>query len=98
MTREIRREKSGTESQIRANGVRGEGEEAKRARIGFLALPNRLCVAMSRARCLLVVVGCKETVAGVPEPGQPPKTAAPDTACWQLASFYEEICEGRPFP
>lgn len=85
-------------SPVRANKIRRSGDEARRARIGFLALRNRLCVAMSRARGLLIVVGCKETTAGVAAPHHPADSAAPESACWQLGRFYEELCGGQPFP
>lgn len=83
-------------STVRANSFRRPGEEGRTSRIGFLALRNRLCVALSRARCLLVVVGCKETVAGIPALGAREEDAAPDSACWQLTRFYEELCTRRP--
>lgn len=85
-------------STVRANPIRRSGEEACRDRIGFLMLRNRLCVAMSRARRLLLVVGCKETVAGSAARGQPDGAAVPDSACWQLTRFYEELCGAQPFP
>lgn len=84
-------------STVRANELRRPGEESRRSRIGFLALRNRLCVAMSRARRLLIVVGCKETTAGIAAPDQPADSAVPDSACWQLTRFYEELCGGQPF-
>jgi hypothetical protein len=49
--------------------VRSNRQEKKEKRVGFLESPNRLCVAFSRAKRLLVVVGDSETVAG--PPGQP---------------------------
>jgi len=53
-------------STVRCNSFR----ERRTKRLGFLTLPNRLCVAMSRAKRLLVVVGDAETVAGtVDNPG-----------------------------
>ena len=85
-------------STVRANGLRRPGEENRRARIGFLALRNRLCVAMSRARRLLIVVGCKETTAGVAAAGQANDSALADSACWQLTQFYEELCAGQSSP
>lgn len=84
-------------STVRANNERAIADDARIARIGFLALPNRLCVAMSRARKLLLVVGCKETTAGIPHDGAAPSSATPETACWQLANFYREVCGGAPF-
>lgn len=44
-------------SAVRSNETRGNSPEAHRARFGHLMLSNRLCVAMSRQRKLLVVVG-----------------------------------------
>ena len=47
-------------SVVRSNTVTGESEAAVRRRFGHLLLPNRLCVAMSRQRRLLVTVGDQE--------------------------------------
>jgi len=44
--------------------VRSNRESPLRRRVGFLAYPNRLCVAFSRARKLLITVGDAETIAG----------------------------------
>ena len=44
--------------------VRSNRESSLRRRVGFLAYSNRLCVAFSRARKLLVTVGDSETIAG----------------------------------
>ena len=83
-------------STVRANEMRGIGDKARGARIGFLALRNRLCVAMSRARKLLVVVGCKETTAGIGAGGRADAAGVSDGACWQLANFYTELCDRKP--
>jgi len=47
-------------STVRSNGERFDIKK----RVGFLDNPNRLCVAFSRAKRLLAVVGDSETVAG----------------------------------
>ncbi len=47
-------------STVRSNNQNGP----LRSRVGFLALPNRMCVALSRAKRALIVVGDAETVAG----------------------------------
>jgi superfamily I DNA and/or RNA helicase len=49
------------------SSVRSNKESSIRRRVGFLAYPNRLCVAFSRARKLLVTIGDSETVAGSSE-------------------------------
>ncbi|MBB6053890.1 DEAD/DEAH box helicase [Armatimonas rosea] len=50
-------------STVRSNGERSDDEDARRRRVGFLSLKNRLCVSLSRARRLLIVCGDAETVA-----------------------------------
>ena len=52
-------------------------------RVGFLALPNRLCVAFSRAKRLLVAVGDAETVSVVPQ------LAAFHALCRSTEGYYE---------
>ena len=52
-------------------------------RVGFLAVPNRLCVAFSRAKRLLVAVGDAETVSVVTE------LAAFHTLCRSTEGHYE---------
>lgn len=47
-------------SVVRSNTVTGDSEAAARRRYGHLLLPNRLCVAMSRQKRLLVTVGDQE--------------------------------------
>ncbi|NLE43080.1 MAG: DNA/RNA helicase, partial [Chloroflexi bacterium] len=44
-------------SVTRSNQLRGEDERTLRRKYGFLLLENRLCVAMSRQKRLLIVVG-----------------------------------------
>jgi hypothetical protein len=51
--------------------VRSNEEQSVRRRLGFTALPNRLCVAFSRARCVLVSVGDSACVGGTREDGSP---------------------------
>jgi hypothetical protein len=54
-------------STVRSNANQGGIAE----RLGFTALPNRLCVAFSRARCVLVGVGDSACVGGLRPDGQP---------------------------
>jgi len=51
-------------SLTRSNRVRVKDEATRRLRFGFLLLENRLCVAMSRQRRLLTVIGDPEMAAG----------------------------------
>jgi superfamily I DNA and/or RNA helicase len=44
-------------SLTRSNTIRPRDAEGRRSKYGFLMLPNRLCVAMSRQKRLLIVVG-----------------------------------------
>jgi hypothetical protein len=44
-------------SMTRSNDVRPDSEQGVRRKWGHLTLENRLCVAMSRQRCLLIVAG-----------------------------------------
>src|SRR5262249_35764109 len=55
-------------SMTRSNSIVPNGEHAVRSKWGHLALENRLCVAMSRQRCLLIVVGDSEMLS--PEPAR----------------------------
>ena len=72
-------------SMTRSNALRGQTEKEQRQKYGFLMLPNRLCVAMSRQRRLLAVVG---DLSMCSEPGA-------DTAIPGLVSF-KELCDGSP--
>lgn len=51
--------------------VRSNQNESVEQRLGFTALPNRLCVAFSRARCVLIGVGDAACVAGMRPDGTP---------------------------
>ncbi|MBP6582124.1 MAG: AAA family ATPase [Chromatiaceae bacterium] len=51
-------------SLTRSNAIQVNDEATRRKRYGFLLLENRLCVAMSRQRCLLIVVGDLDMVQG----------------------------------
>ncbi|MBW4602343.1 MAG: AAA family ATPase [Calothrix sp. FI2-JRJ7] len=51
--------------------VRSNQDESVERRLGFTALPNRLCVAFSRARCVLIGVGNSACVAGLRADGTP---------------------------
>ncbi len=44
-------------SMVRSNRDRGGSEEERRGKYGHLMSPNRLCVSMSRQKCLLILVG-----------------------------------------
>lgn len=49
--------------------VRSNHYDTLEQRLGFTALPNRLCVAFSRAGCVLIGVGDSACVAGIKEDG-----------------------------
>ena len=51
--------------------VRSNQHQDIQKRLGFTALPNRLCVAFSRARCLLVGVGDSKCLAELAPDGTP---------------------------
>lgn len=51
-------------SLTRSNHIAVKDDATRRRRYGFLLLENRLCVAMSRQKRLLVVVGDREMAAG----------------------------------
>ncbi|MBN3948797.1 MAG: hypothetical protein HWQ38_20990 [Nostoc sp. NMS7] len=51
--------------------VRSNQEVSIEKRLGFTALPNRLCVAFSRARCVLIGVGDSACVASLRPDGTP---------------------------
>ncbi len=51
--------------------VRSNQNSSIEQRLGFTALPNRLCVAFSRARCVLIGVGDATCVAGMRSDGTP---------------------------
>lgn len=58
--------------------VRSNNDTNKEQRVGFLDSENRLCVAFSRAKRLLVLIGDRKTIAGTSE----------DPGVEQLAAFY----------
>ena len=62
--------------------VRSNAYLNHRRRVGFLDNPNRLCVAFSRAKRLLIVIGDAETVAG----------SATQPVIPSFESFYE-LCQ-----
>ena len=70
-------------SLTRSNRIKVNDEATRRRRYGFLLLENRLCVAMSRQKRLLVVVGDKSMASG-PEA---------KTSVSGLHAF-REFCEG----
>ena len=72
-------------SAVRSNTIRDD----LRRRVGFLSSENRMCVALSRARRLLVVVGDADTVAGTAE--QPAVTSLRELLrlCKTEEGFYE---------
>lgn len=51
-------------SLTRSNRIAVTDEATRRRRYGFLLLENRLCVAMSRQRCLLILVGDMDMAQG----------------------------------
>lgn len=66
--------------------VRSNQQQSVEQRLGFTALPNRLCVAFSRARCVLIGVGDAACVAGLrtdSTPYSPPLKAFVDLCCSQ---------------
>jgi superfamily I DNA and/or RNA helicase len=68
-------------STVRSN----EERDDQARRVGFLESPNRLCVALSRAQRLLVIVGDADTVAGLP----PASTSVPSLRC------FLELCQAE---
>jgi superfamily I DNA and/or RNA helicase len=70
--------------------VRSNRRESVKDRVGFLAIENRLCVALSRAKRLLVVVGDAETVAGSAEQPWVPALQAFSTLCRSEEGWYEQ--------
>jgi hypothetical protein len=70
--------------------VRSNSEPDELRRFGFLGRPNRLCVALSRARRLLVVVGDAATVAGPDKCSGVPALRAFLDLCHSSAGYYEQ--------
>lgn len=70
-------------SLTRSNRIQGDNDAALRLRYGFLLLENRLCVAMSRQKRLLVVVGDAAMATGVEAEAAVPALVA-----------FRELCEG----
>ncbi|NCA90180.1 MAG: DNA/RNA helicase, partial [Gammaproteobacteria bacterium] len=75
-------------SLTRSNAIRVTDEETRRKRYGFLLLENRLCVAMSRQRCLLILVGDPDMARGEEARQSVPALAA-------FAKLCEEGAHGR---
>jgi hypothetical protein len=71
-------------SMVRSNAFREDSERERRRKYGHLMSPNRLCVAMSRQKRLLVVAGDDDMVKG----------AGAAAAIGPLVKFYE-LCEVR---
>lgn len=71
-------------SMTRSNTLSADGETARRRKYGFLTLENRLCVAMSRQKRLLIVVGDAGMVCDL----------AAAAAIPGLQKFYD-LCEGE---
>ncbi len=68
--------------------VRSNQYDTIEQRLGFTALPNRLCVAFSRARCLLIGVGDSACVAGKTE----------DSTPWSPAiKAFVELCQSEGY-
>ena len=59
---------------------RPDGANHKKATIGFLATSNRVCVALTRARESLLIVGSAELLRGGPEEGCSDTTSQPARA------------------
>ena len=70
-------------SLTRSNRIQGDNDSARRRRYGFLLLENRLCVAMSRQKRLLVVVGDAAMATGVEAEAAVPALVA-----------FRELCKG----
>ncbi len=66
--------------------VRSNQHESIEQRLGFTALPNRLCVAFSRARCVLIGVGDSACVARM----------RPDGIPWSKAlKAFVDLCQSE---
>lgn len=70
-------------SLTRSNTVAVKDEHTRRKRYGFLVLANRLCVAMSRQRRLLVAIGDMDMASGPEAEGSVPALVA-----------FKQLCEG----
>jgi hypothetical protein len=75
-------------SLTRSNRIRVTDEPSRRARYGFLLLENRLCVAMSRQRSLLILLGDLAMARGEEAEQSVPALAA-------FAQLCEEGAHGR---
>jgi hypothetical protein len=75
-------------SLTRSNPIRVTDESSRRARYGFLLLENRLCVAMSRQRSLLILLGDLAMARGEEAEQSVPGLAA-------FAKLCEEGTHGR---
>jgi superfamily I DNA and/or RNA helicase len=75
-------------SLTRSNAIQVTDEATRRRRYGFLLLENRLCVAMSRQRCLLILVGDLDMARGEEARQSVPALAA-------FAKLCEEGVHGR---
>jgi superfamily I DNA and/or RNA helicase len=58
-------------------------------RVGFLSVRNRLCVALSRAKRLMVTVGDADTVAGTVEGQAVPELFQLLTLCRSQEGYYD---------
>lgn len=70
--------------------VRSNQHEELRDRVGFLSVTNRLCVALSRAKRLLVVVGDAGTVAGSVDKPWVPALHAFYALCCSEEGYFEQ--------
>lgn len=70
-------------SMTRSNQITANDLKAMRARFGFLLLENRLCVAMSRQKRLLIIVGDADMVRHTPK----------EERSLQALSNFLELCE-----
>ena len=72
-------------STVRSNGFPISDENSLRKKYGFIRTPNRLNVAFSRAKSLIIVVGDKAMFSG---------SDAAISAVPQISAFISDLCEG----
>ena len=72
-------------STVRSNNFPISDENSLRKKYGFIRTPNRLNVAFSRAKSLIIVIGDKAMFSG----SDAAKSAVP-----QIGAFISDLCEG----